>query len=517
MSTFRTMKICLVALLLPVLAACGIGDAKEAVSFQSAAVVRGDLIVTADATGILEPVRTVEVTSKASGEILRLYVDVGDQVEAGALLAEVDPRDVRNIANQADADIEVARARIDIARRQVERSRDLLASGVISPQEHESRTLEFANAQAALIKARTNSELAQLRLEDVTIRAPMAGTILEKNVEEGQVIQSSGQNVSSGTTLMVMANLDVIQVRIFLNEGDLGKIMEGMATFVTVDAYPGRTFVGMVDQIEPQAVVQRGKTLFPLIVRLDNRARLLKPGMNTEVEIQTGEATAVLLIPNNSVVMPADAEPAALTLGLDAEAVENMAGMGNMPGMRRMPGMGNMFASGERGGGDGARPEGDHNAGGQRTAGGGQGQRGSVGQGDLDALREGMARGGGSQNSSQGQFGQPGQRGGSGGDGFDWRQFSRGRAMGAARTQQAVAFVIGEGDVIEPRLVTIGMTDWDFTEVVSGLEEGDRVALIGLAQLQAQRDEFLERMRSMAGNPFGRGGMGGMRGGMRSH
>ena len=89
--------------------------------------------------------------------------------------------------------------------------------------------------------------------------------------------------------------------------------------------------------------------------------------------------------------------------------------------------------------------------------------------------------------------------------------------MGAARTEQAVAFVIGEGGVIEPRMVTIGMTDWDYTEVVSGLEEGDRVALIGLAQLQAQRDEFLERMRSMAGNPFGRGGMGGMRGGMRPH
>ena len=89
--------------------------------------------------------------------------------------------------------------------------------------------------------------------------------------------------------------------------------------------------------------------------------------------------------------------------------------------------------------------------------------------------------------------------------------------MGAARTEQAVAFVIGEDDVIEPRMVTIGMTDWDYTEVVSGLEEGDRVALIGLAQLQAQRDEFLERMRSMAGNPFGRSGMGGMRGGMRPH
>ena len=85
---------------------------------------------------------------------------------------------------------------------------------------------------------------------------------------------------------------------------------------------------------------------------------------------------------------------------------------------------------------------------------------------------------------------------------------------GVARTEQAVVFVIGDDEIIEPRMVMIGLTDWDRTEVVSGLEEGDRVALIGLAQLQAQREEFMERMRSnMGGNPFGMGGRGGFRGG----
>ena len=82
---------------------------------------------------------------------------------------------------------------------------------------------------------------------------------------------------------------------------------------------------------------------------------------------------------------------------------------------------------------------------------------------------------------------------------------------GVTRTEQAVVFVIREDETIEPRMVMIGLTDWDRTEVVSGLEDGDRVALIGLAQLQAQREEFMERMRSRGMNPFGRG-MGGMRG-----
>ena len=86
----------------------------------------------------------------------------------------------------------------------------------------------------------------------------------------------------------------------------------------------------------------------------------------------------------------------------------------------------------------------------------------------------------------------------------------------AARTaKRAVVFVVAEGGTLEPRMVMIGLTDWDRTQVVSGLDEDDYVALIGPARLQAERDEFLERMRSnMGGNPFGRGGMGG-RGGYR--
>jgi HlyD family secretion protein len=89
--------------------------------------------------------------------------------------------------------------------------------------------------------------------------------------------------------------------------------------------------------------------------------------------------------------------------------------------------------------------------------------------------------------------------------------------MGAARAEPAVVFVVGEGGTLEARVVMIGLTDWDNTEVVSGLDEGDRVALIGLAQLQAQREEFLERMRGMGSNPFGGGRIGGMRGGMGAH
>lgn len=191
------------------LASCRTGEAAEETSprFITAQASRGNLELRAEATGAVEPVREVEVKSKASGEVLRLHADVGDRVERGALLAEIDPRDVRNRFNQTEADLAVARAQLEISQAQLERQRQLLDAQVITQAEFENASLSFANAQASLVRARTNHELAELQLADVNIRAPMEGTIIQKNVEEGVVIQSASSNVSGGTALFVMANL----------------------------------------------------------------------------------------------------------------------------------------------------------------------------------------------------------------------------------------------------------------------------------------------------------------------
>ena len=493
-----------VTLFLPLAVACGTSEADEAPTVQTALVERGDLMITAEATGNVEPVRKVEVKSKASGEILRLYVDIGDRVEPGALLAQIDPRDVRNAFDQAEADLDVAQARLDISEAQLGRSEELLASAVISVQEHESKNLEYANSQATLVKAKTNYELAQLRLGDVTIRAPMAGTILVKNVEEGQVIQSASQNVSGGTVLMIMADLEQMQVRTLVDETDMGEIRDGMRASVQVEAYPDLSFIGEVEKIEPQAVVQQNVTMFPVIVRLDNSSSLLRPGMNAEVAVEIAEAPAVLLIPNAAVVTPQDAVPAAMVLGLPEDAVD----------MRSMfAGMG-----GGRGGGPGSGG-GDRaaSAGGQRRPGAGQARPGG-GQASFDSLRGRVTRGEISQDSARAIFqrrraasGQSGFGGGAGQGPFAGRPpGGQGQAgSGSAReSRRAVLFVVGEDGTIEPRAVMIGLNDWDYTQVVSGVEEGEHVALIGAAQLRATQDAFLERIRART-SPFGRGRTGG--------
>ena len=499
------------ALLVPIVLACEAGEADEAATLQTTAVTRGDLMITAEATGNVEPIRKVEVKSKASGEILRLHVDVGDEVDPGALLAEIDPRDVQNDFNQAEADLDVARARLEISQAQLDRSEELLQSGVISAQEHETRSLDFANSRATLVRAETNFELSELRMTDVTIRAPLAGTILEKNVEEGQVIQSASQNVSGGTTLLIMANLESMQVRTLVDETDMGDIRPGMQANVTVEAFPEQRFVGIVEKIEPQAIVQQNVTMFPVIVQLDNSSRMLRPGMNAEVEVELAQAPGVLLIPNNAVVTPQDVQPAALVLGLDPETID----------------MRSLFADAGRGGGRGA---------GARRQGGGQGSEGpgtdrrsadaqpgdaprgrefgaarSPGNGPggaaFDSVRALIASGEISQDSARALF--SGQRGGAGGAVF-LRSGGPGQdAAGVARRQRearrAVVFVTSEGGAIEPRPIMIGLNDWDVTEVVSGLEEGEQIAIVGAAQLRAQQDEFLNRIRSNS-SPFGRGG-----------
>jgi len=427
------------------LAACQSGEAAEesAPTLETAEVSRGDLRLEAEATGTVEPIRSVEVKSKASGEILRLHTDVGDEVGQGALLAEVDPRDVQNAFDQAEADLEVARAQGEIAGAQLERSERLLESGVITEQEHEQTRLDAANAQAGLVRAETNYRLAELRRSDVAIRAPLAGTIIQKSVEEGQVIQSASQNVSGGTTLFLMANLNRMQVRTLVDETDMGDILAGLPATVRVEAFPDRAFRGTVQRIEPQAVVEQNVTMFPVIVDLDNQAGLLKPGMNAEVSVLIDEAADVLLVPNNAVVQPADVGPAAMALGMDVDEMDLGAFMGGRGGR---PG-------GGPGGGSGGEPGGNPAA--------------------RDAAREGAG--------------------------------GPAAAVAPAReTRSAAVFVMNAQGQPELRPIRIGINDWDHTQVVEGLEEGETLAVVGAAQLQAQQQEFLERIRSRrGGGPFG--------------
>lgn len=451
------------------LAGCGRGESEEIKTPDAAPVERQDLEIRAEASGQIEPLRVVEVKSRVGGELRRIGVETGNEVSRGAVIAEIDPRDVKNALDQAEADLELARARLVTAEAQRRRAVELAKAGVMSAQDLETKQLDEVNAKAQLLKAQTNLDLAREKMGDVAIRSPITGTVIEKTVEQGQIIASASGNVSGGTTLVKMADLSIVQARALVDETDIGRVRPGQPAQVTVEAYPGRTFRGSVAKIEPQAVIEQNVTMFPVLVRLENPERLLKPGMNSEVSIEIADRQDVVAVPNQAVVGMREAASAGTALGLEEDAVR--AQLAKMREERR----------GGGGPSGGAAPAGDSRGGSPR---GGEGRR----------------WGGGGP-------GGPG-RGGPGGGG---------EGAVPAGLRPGVVFVkTPQGP--EPRMVLLGLSDWDYTEVVRGVEPGTEVYLISVARLQQQQEQFTNRMRERAGGGmFGggqqRGGSGGPGGG----
>jgi len=548
------------------------------VPIPTAAIERRDIVVDASATGAVEPINVVEVKSKASGQITQMPVETGTLVKPGDLIVQLDTRDVKNQYDQTLADVQAAEAKLQVSEAQKKRSDDLFQARIITAQEHETAALDYANAKAQLVRARTNLDLAQQRLEDATVRAPISGTVIEKTVSLGQVITSGTSSLGGGTTLIKMADLNQVRVRALVTEADIGTIQSGLAATVTVDAYPDRPFRGAVEKIEPQAVVQQSVTMFPVLITISNVEGLLKPGMNGEVSILIDRRDNVIAVPNDAIRNVREAATAATALGLNPDSVQAQirAQMASMSG-----GMG----------GNGARP-----AGGAGGAPGGSGATPNVSRGEvaLSPVADQGAQQPAQGQRGRGQFGnqmpevtdkqcevvraafakhpdaeqklaalrprvQSGEidfqqmraesekiyaaagvdariagacrmrdRQRAQGDSGSAASRQRGRRNGAAAAQGDRTFVpergggvttpvqageftprrarpslvfVAENGTYTPRIVRLGVGNYDYTEVVSGLKEGEQVALLAAAAMQARREEQNNRMRGMGGLP----------------
>jgi HlyD family secretion protein len=317
--SFASLRMTIAAILL-LLPACK--EETPPPTYQAVPVERRDIVVSAQASGTVQPDTTVEVKSKASGEILQLNAETGEVVKRGALLVRIDPRNARNTLAQAQADLDVAKAKLANATSQKSRAEELFKTLSITQQEHEQALLDYADARSAVVRAQVAVDNARIQLEDTDVRAPITGTILQKDVERGQVIASAVTNVSGGTTLMKMADLNQVQVRTLVDETDIGKVQPGQRATVTVDAFPTRPFSGTVLKIEPQAQTEQNVTMFPVLVRIDNREGLLRPGMNSEVEIHVGRRDSVLAVPTAALRTSRDVSSAAQVLGLSSETVQ---------------------------------------------------------------------------------------------------------------------------------------------------------------------------------------------------
>lgn len=301
-----------------VLAGCEAPEA-EAPIYDTAQAENASISVSVGSAGVVEPLATVEVKSKASGEVLELRVETGDHVEAGALLVRIDPRTVRNQLAQVEAELKAARSRRAISETQMRRADSLVKQGTFTQSDYEQAALELANAEAQVVSAEVAVENARIAVDDTEIRAPVSGTIIEKPVEKGQVISSPTRDVGGGTPLFKMADLSEVQVRALIDETDIGKVRAGMAARVTVAAFPNQPFTGEVVKIEPLAVVDQNVTMFAVIVSIRNPEGLLLPGMNAEVDVSIASARDVLTVPVMALRTERDVAPTASILGYDTD------------------------------------------------------------------------------------------------------------------------------------------------------------------------------------------------------
>ena len=306
------------------LASCG-GDKKEE-EFKFYTLKEAgaqQLELTVEASGTVEAISSIEIKSKASGQVLFLGAEIGDFVEKGIVLARIDQRTPTNTLAQANADLEVAKVRLTNAKNQFNRSKRLHDEGNISDKAFEDVQEASSSAQAQLVRAEVFLENARIALDDTSVRSPIAGTVISRLAEVGQVITSPTSAVGGGTLLMEMADLNKVRVRALIDEIDIGKISIGQEVTLKVSAYRDKRFTGVVSKIEPMSKVDQNVTTFPVLIDIENKDNLLLIGMNTDVEIEILNEEVALALPAGSLRTRKDIVSVAPLLGITQKDLNN--------------------------------------------------------------------------------------------------------------------------------------------------------------------------------------------------
>jgi HlyD family secretion protein len=273
------------------------GGGEGGAQFKEFAVGRGTFRMSVSASGVVKPIDRIEIKSKASGQIEDLPVEQGDIVRKGDLIARLDQKDERAAVAQAQADLDIAQAELKQAQRIHDRRNELFEKRLVSEEEWNQIELNLTVANGKMVQATTVLDRAQERLGESVVRAPIDGVILQKYVEEGQIIASGVSNVGGGTPIVDIADMSSVHIEAGIDEIDIGKVHIGQPALVVAEAYYQMQFKGTVVRIAPEARIEQNVTLFDVIVEVENTDGKLKSGMNANIEITIVEKSDILLVP----------------------------------------------------------------------------------------------------------------------------------------------------------------------------------------------------------------------------
>jgi HlyD family secretion protein len=336
--------------------------------YRTAAVEQGSITKSVSASGSLQALVTVDVGSQISGQITKILVDFNDHVKQGQVMAILDPQTYQSRVAQGEADVQAGLAAVGQAEAQAanakadyERKKTLVAQGVYSASVLDLATATWRNAEAAVVSAR--AKVAQSRaalnsqkvdLGRTTIAAPIDGIVVDRKVQPGNTVAASLQ---APVLFTIAHDLSKVEVKISVDEADVGQVQEGQVVHFTVDAYPDDTFEGVVTQVRKQPTTEQNVVAYTVIAQADNPRSRLLPGMTANADIVIETRPNVLKVP-----------AAALRWSPPSENNARAPTLGGPPGLGGAPG--------------GARPQGG--AGGQ---GGGMSGR-VVAQLDLNAAQK---------------------------------------------------------------------------------------------------------------------------------
>ena len=318
----KTKNLIFTICIMLVIGSCGSNDEEfDLYTIEKAESRYLELII--DASGSVEAISSIEIKSKASGEILYLGAEVGDKVKKGDVLARIDQRTPSNTLSQAEADIGVSKVKLNNAAAQLERGRQLHSGNSISDKAFEDIQELHSFAKAQLVRAEVYLENAKIALEDTLVRSPVTGKVITRQAEVGTVITSPTAAVGGGTLLMRMADLNKVRVRAYVDEVDIGKLSIGQEVSLKVSSYKDKEFLGYISKNEPLDRVNQNVTTFPVLIDIDNKEELLLLGMTAEVKIKVIDAKTNLTVPSGALRTRKNLKFVATLLGMSDESIES--------------------------------------------------------------------------------------------------------------------------------------------------------------------------------------------------
>ncbi|MEI6808027.1 MAG: efflux RND transporter periplasmic adaptor subunit [bacterium] len=276
--------------------------------FRTALVEEGSIVQIVRATGTIQPITLVQVGTQVNGPVRKLFVDYNSQVKAGDLVAQIDPtvyeaRLAQDQANflQSEAAVEQAQAKLSQADKELARSKELARRDMLSTAEldasvanRDTLAAQLKVALAGVEQGKASLRLSKANLDYTTIRSPIDGIVIARNVNEGQTVVAS---MSAQVLFTIAADLRNIQAEASIPESEIGKISIGQPVSFTVDAYE-TTFTGSVSTIRLAAATVQNVVTYPVVIRAQNPDSKLFPGMTANISCEVARRNDILKLPN---------------------------------------------------------------------------------------------------------------------------------------------------------------------------------------------------------------------------